>query len=97
MFIEEKKAGVDWWRIEGDLTIHHAKEIHQAILNTESRSKRRMLDLSNLNSCDLAGMQIILSILKDSEQNGYKIDLPPWPECVLECAQSLGVTLPSTR
>lgn len=93
---EEKKAGVDLWQISGALTICEVTEAREAFVAVQNRSKRRMLDLSEMTACDVAGLQLLFAMMADAERRSIKLDIPAWPLCVKECARISGFALPPT-
>jgi len=92
-FSEERKAGVDLWKVQGELRIQEMQELRKAILHAQVHAKRRMLDLSEVQSCDAAGLQLLHALRHEALAAGVKMDIPVWPEVIKECAVILGIDL----
>jgi len=90
--IVEEKAGLDLWRVQGSLLIQDVQAAKVLFTETKSRSPRRMLDLTDMSSCDTAGVQFLFSFFMDATRMGIKLDIPVWPESVLTCARNLGIS-----
>lgn len=92
-FSEERKAGVDLWKVQGELRIQEMQELREAILHAQVHAKRRMLDLSEVHTCDAAGLQLLHALRRDALAAGVLLDIPVWPTAVQECAKILGIDL----
>jgi ABC-type transporter Mla MlaB component len=97
LLTEEKRAGVDWWRLEGALTIQDVAAAWEAMVAVQPRSPRRMLDMADLSDCDSAGLQLLMAMIADANDKRIKLDIPMWPDCVQDCANILGIALPETN
>lgn len=92
-FLCEEKAGVDLWSFAGSMRIQGLKELKDLIHVTRGKAKRKMVDFSAVDECDSAGVQLICALMIEAERQGLVLEIPEWPESILETAQVIGVKL----
>jgi anti-anti-sigma regulatory factor len=74
-------------QIRGTLTIAELDPMRDAVLEALNRSPTLLLDLSGVEECDAAGLQLLYSACKNP---GLRIQTLPSP--VLETAAALGLS-----
>lgn len=89
----EEKAGVDLWSFAGSLRIQDLKELKDLIHVARGKSKRKILDFSAVNECDTAGLQYICALIMEAERQDLVLEIPDWPESIMETARVIGVKL----
>lgn len=93
--IIEHKAGVDLWKFSGSLKIQSVQELKMNAASQTLNAKRRLFDLSQVDSCDTAGVQFLCVMLQESKNNDIKVDIPVWPESIQIAAKYLGINIQS--
>jgi anti-anti-sigma factor len=79
-------------KIEGALDIGVAEELHKALL--ESLDDRvRMLDLSGVESCDTAALQLLCAARKTGERQGNRLRFAGISAAVANSCTALGLPL----
>ncbi|NLY40294.1 MAG: STAS domain-containing protein [Desulfovibrionales bacterium] len=74
-------------KLQGSLTMEHAREIHAALLKHVHFSPHLVLDLGDTDKSDVSFVQILVALLKNPERN---ISFTPLPPHLLELAASIG-------
>ncbi len=75
MEIIEKKQGYALLTFQGPITIYQVKDLREEILPCTDKYDRLALDLSGVDDCDSAGVQLLYSVLKTVEEKGGKISV----------------------
>jgi anti-anti-sigma factor len=81
----------------GEWTIYSASETMQAIRQHLTSAKPLLLDLSQLNEIDSAGMQILLLLAKRQEQLQQSFSITALSTAASEAFNLLSVQLPGAR
>ena len=68
----------------GELTIYTAAENKDKLLDLIGRSKSLEIDLSQVNECDSAGLQLLILAQRESQRQNLDIKLTGHSEAVLE-------------
>jgi anti-anti-sigma factor len=80
-------------RLAGSLEIREVDELHRALRDFLSGESKPVIDLSAVESCDTAGLQLLVSARKTAERAGKPFRLTGIPVAVSDAAASLGVSL----
>lgn len=83
-------------RLEGELTIQHAAEQHQHLLQAIEAVGRNpvpllQLDLGQIEACDSAGVQLLLALRHSLEALGCGLRLEPAAASVLQVLDLYGL------
>ncbi len=62
-------------KIEQDLTFQNCTAVKEKLLKAAGRNKQVLIDLSEIKSFDLAGFQLIYSLMKSAENLKMELDL----------------------
>jgi anti-anti-sigma factor len=79
--------------ISGVLDINQAHELRDSLLRHSANSDHLRLDLSAVEACDTAGLQVLLAARRHSESLSKTFHLTAVSEPVLKMVSALGVTL----
>jgi anti-anti-sigma factor len=61
--------------LEGELTIHHALDMKQALLSVLAQSESIEISLAGVTEMDTAGAQLLLMIKREAEEQGVALRL----------------------
>lgn len=74
--------------IEGELSIYRAAELAQALADWQSQTAAQStpltLDLSEVTEMDCAGLQLLLSLLRSTQQAGQVLEIAAASDAVTE-------------
>jgi phospholipid transport system transporter-binding protein len=77
--------------LRGSLNITAAEKIQAELLSYLAGGKPEAVDLSSVDACDAAGMQIVLALEKSMAQAGKSFRIVAASDAFLHTADSLGV------
>ncbi len=80
-------------RISGELNIASAKSLGEVLLEQLSTSRELALDLSAVESCDTAALQVLLAARQRATLTGKPFSIFPNSPVVTETAHALGFCL----
>ncbi|MGD9160987.1 MAG: STAS domain-containing protein [Desulfobacteraceae bacterium] len=86
--LKENQATI---QIGDTLSIYEVAATHKKLLQSLSEKETVNIDLSNTNSCDLAGIQLLLAAIKTGEEKGKRITISKISEAIEETARLAGV------
>jgi len=75
------------------LDMEAASSIRDVLLDAFSRQPQVTLDLSAVESCDTAALQVLLAAQKSAESMGKPFRIAPLSRAVLETAEALGFSI----
>lgn len=78
-------------KIDGSMSIYDVAGIHKKILTSFTENTTVNIDLSEVNSCDVAGIQLLLSAIKTGKESGNRIILSDISETIQQTARLVGV------
>jgi len=79
--------------IDGAITIYEVSELQVELLEYLKKDKNILLDLSKVESCDSAGVQLICSFVKEVELQGGTIVLEAYSDAVLNICNKIGIDI----
>jgi anti-anti-sigma factor len=80
-------------RCEGHLDIRSVEELRHLLSECFGRNPQWMLDLSAVEGCDTAGVQLLHSAWKQASQCGRKLELHALSAAIQNTALMLGIPL----
>jgi anti-anti-sigma factor len=87
----DQNAGV--LKLSGHLDIDSADSLRDALIAAASDRPLSRLDLGEVESCDLAALQVLLAFRKHSESSAAPLPWEPLAPAVAELAASVGLSL----
>ena len=87
-----KLNGTNTVQLNGDLDIYNVEAARDELLNHIAGQPALDLDLGGVETCDAAGMQLLLAVRRSTLANGkpFFIQSPAAP--VVKCAELLGIS-----
>ena len=79
--------------IRGDLHISDAEVLRNALLGELTTSFPVAIDLSAVDSCDTASLQLLCSLVKSAERDGRNLIISTPSSAVREASATLGLRL----
>ena len=79
-------------RIQGELSIGEVAELRETLCNSLAEKSRLVLDLSGIDSCDTAALQLLYSARKTSD-SGRHVRLVGLCSAVTDAAVALGMQI----
>ena len=80
-------------KIEGTLDIGCAEELRQALQDLLARASAPMLDLSQVDACDTAAIQLLLAARISAAQSGRQLELTATSPALDAAGATLGLSL----
>lgn len=74
-----------------NLTIFHVADLRDKLLKTISAEAKPVLDLRDLQECDVAGLQLLVSLIKTANDAGKELRLNNTPDCFRKTAAAVGL------
>ncbi len=74
-FLAGNEAGPDILTLEGDISIRNSAEVKTALMSAGITSPKVIIRLSNIESLDLASVQLLLSMEKTLNQSGKDVQI----------------------
>lgn len=91
-FITQSAAdGMTRTAVEGGLSIYHATEIKQHLIDGVRASKLLELDLSHVKEIDTAGLQLLLLAKRESQTLGHELRIVSHSPAVREVFEFLNL------
>jgi len=90
----EKDAGV--LKLSGVLDIDSADSLRDSLIGVPSDLKLSRIDLSAVEYCDVAALQVLVAFRKHSESQGLPLSWEPLSSAVADLAESIGLSLGAT-
>ena len=89
---------IDTIKIHVDLVIAKVAQLHSVLMKEWRNDKPISVDLSEVNACDTAGIQLLCSMLVESRKAGFQMEVIACTPEVSTTAKNLGIvlTLPTT-
>lgn len=78
--------------MNGELTISTCREWRDHFVELLAAGGCMTVDLSGVDRCDTAGLQLLTSLRRSAAEQGIRLDLASAPPCVLDLANSLGLS-----
>ena len=79
--------------ISGNLSIETAEELRAAMLDPLAAASDISLDLSAVEACDTAALQLLCSACKTAQARGKRLEFVGMPDAVVQTALALGLTV----
>ena len=79
--------------IKGPMSIYEVREIYGDLLKSFDEDGEIILDLSEVTSCDVAGIQLLYSAKRTAKETGKGFSLSGVSSAVLEAAGGAGIEL----
>ena len=86
-------AGEQPVRVEGELSIRNADEVHHSLLAATASITEVVLDLSSVEECDAAGLQLLCAVRRSAAQRGQRFAITGASQAVQSAAEVLGLRL----
>jgi len=80
-------------RLHGDLHISNVEELHSALLRERAAGPALVLDLSDVQSCDAASLQLLCSLQKSAQADGVELRISASSPAIQDAAAILGLTM----
>lgn len=80
-------------QVRGDLQISEANELRSALLGELAAAPVLVLELSGVDSCDTASLQLLCSLQKSAEKDGKEFCITAPSAAMLEASAVLGLSL----
>jgi anti-anti-sigma factor len=77
--------------ISGNLSVETAEELRAALLDVLAAASDVSLDLSAVEACDTAALQVFCSACKTAGARGKTLELVGMPDAVVRTALELGL------
>lgn len=77
--------------ISDSMSIYEATDIHKKLLNSLAEETTINIDLSEVKSCDVVGIQLLLSVIKTGKVKGKQITISNVSEAIQETSRLIGV------
>jgi anti-anti-sigma factor len=78
-------------RLAGDLDIYNVETARQSLLDFMAGRPGVELDLSGVESCDTAGLQLLLAAHRSAATSGKTFSIQAPVAAIEQCGQSLGL------
>ena len=78
-------------KVSGPLTIYEASDIHKELLHSLAENNTINIDLGDVDSCDVAGIQLLISAIKTGEKEEKQITISNIPETFQTTASFAGL------
>ncbi len=79
--------------LNGSLTIYEAKEVFESFKKETSSVDSIKLVLTDIESCDTAGVQLICALVKEMQKQGKKITLSTFSASFIEASTAIGTNI----
>lgn len=77
--------------ISGNLSVETAEELRAALLDVLAAASDVSLDLSAVEACDTAALQLFCSAGKTAQARGIRLEFVGMPDAVVRTALELGL------
>ena len=89
--ITETVAATGVLRLAGALDIYAADRLHEALQERFGAGGELVIDLGGIESCDTAGLQLLLSARRTATAGARSLRFDSTPAAVRSCGQRLGL------
>jgi len=79
-------------RAKGDLHISEVDELKSALLHEYAAAPALVLDLSGVDSCDAASLQVLCSLRKSADRDGKELRISALSVAMREASSILGLS-----
>jgi anti-anti-sigma factor len=80
-------------QLQGDMHISDLEELRGALIRTLKAGPAMVLDLSGVDRCDTASLQILYSLRRSAERDGKELSIFGLSTAIREAGASLGFSL----
>jgi anti-anti-sigma factor len=80
-------------KLAGTLDINHTEELRSALLSELNALPELVLDLSAVNGCDAAGLQVLCALQKSAQGSGKTFRISEPSNAMRECSAIAGLSL----
>jgi len=80
-------------RLNGNLTIYEISDIQKEIINSFAGDMNLEIDLSGVEECDTAGIQVLLSLASSAKDIKKKFTVLKISDAVIKVARELAIDL----
>jgi anti-anti-sigma factor len=77
--------------VAGELSLYTAHDLRDALATALARESALSVDLSGIETCDTAAIQVLCSAVMTAASAGKEIGITGAPAAVVDVSQSLGV------
>lgn len=77
--------------ITGAITVYTVESLRDQLLERLNTDCELTVDLSGVDACDCAGLQLLCAARKSAEQTGKPLHFNPVPESILNAARDAGL------
>jgi anti-anti-sigma factor len=81
------------WKIAGDLDIGAAEALRQALFDALQRDKSVTVDLTGVDSCDTAALQLLYAARQGARRSHQSFRVAAMSAAILETGAALGLPL----
>ncbi|MGD9162362.1 MAG: STAS domain-containing protein [Desulfobacteraceae bacterium] len=89
--IKKSKENNNTIKINGPLSIYEAVDIHKKLLHSLAENNKINIDLGDVDSCDVAGLQLLISAIKTGEKEEKQITISNVSETFQKTAKLVGL------
>lgn len=86
-----RNNAADTFRLEGTLDIYSAERLQVTLMDCLAANDTVVLDLGGVETCDTAGIQLLLSARTTAAEHHKTLQFCAVPEAVATCCQRLGL------
>ena len=79
------------FRLEGSLDLYAAAQLRATLTDCLARPDSAEFDLSGIDACDTAGLQLLLAARATAAARGHTVSFVAIPEAVEDCCRRLGL------
>ena len=90
--IREEKNDAAFLKIVGDMSIYHATSLRDGLLEQLSQFEEVTLDLTEVDNCDTAGVQLLLAARISAAETGKPFTISGISDSVQEALSRAGIT-----
>lgn len=85
-------------RVQGDLHINEVEELRSALIRAlAAATPALVLELSGVDNCDTASLQLLCSLQKSAEKSGKELRITAPSAAIREASATLGLSLEALR
>lgn len=88
-----KDQGGSLLKIAGAVEIGVAEELRRELCDSLDGSSRLVVDLSGIDACDAAALQLFCSVRKSAERLSKVVEFGVLPEAVVRACDDLGLSV----
>lgn len=95
-FATSGKGKCRFLSVSGDAVIDTVSELQQEIITASKKDVNYLVDLSGVESCDAAGLQLIFSLFSHLTERGSLFKVEECSPCVEELLNVTGMIFPES-